>query len=230
VLNEPLIFFPLFALFFFGSIIYGVYASVRRMQASPQIIPAPELSSEIASTLPKDVADFLVAHSFRSAEFYRFHQIKLGIWSPAGGPPLQRLFYTKTPVASTFEFVAVFSDNVSLTTSRSRSAFMFPRSAGEFLQSFPNTSINQLWENHVQGTEFLIANSFAPVKECRLPFPERFRRGTVKQLSYVRSLSFWPLRGVYWFLIKRFLMQNRPIWKQDIPSLYKDAPEMNPLA
>jgi hypothetical protein len=32
-----------------------------------------------------------------------------------------------------------------------------------------------------------------------------------KQTAYVRSLWFWPLRGLYWFLIRRHLWHNRSI-------------------
>jgi hypothetical protein len=33
----------------------------------------------------------------------------------------------------------------------------------------------------------------------------------------------WPVRGIYWFLLKRFLMLNRPIWTQNASKLYRQT-------
>lgn len=218
---------PVFVLLYLGTIAFMTFVSIRRMQATPEILPAPEVATEVSAKLPKEIADFLVVEGFREAEFYRFHQITIGIWSQAGGPPLQHLDFMRTPLGNTFEFVAEFSDQAALTTSKSRAAFMYPRPSRGFLQSFPKADIRRLWDIHLQGTQFLIANSAVSLSQCRQTFPERSRRGMLKQLACVRSLPLWPIRGIYWFLVKRFLLRNRPIWKQDIARLYPPISEKN---
>ena len=98
---------------------------------------------------------------------------------------------------------------------------MFPRPYGSFLQSFPSASIQQLWDAHRRGEEFLVSQLSVRVAEQRLTFPESFTQEAVRQLSAIRALPFWPVRGVYWFLVKRFLMHNRPIWRQNVRAIYR---------
>ena len=54
-----------------------------------------------------------------------------------------------------------------------------------------------------------------------MTFPESFMQEAVRQLSAIRALPFWPVRRVYWFLVKRFLMHNRPIWHENVASVYR---------
>jgi len=218
-----LIAISIFAALFIGGIIYGIYSSVRRMAASPQLELAPELLGEINRSIPADLSSFLLTRGFRPVEAYRFHRIRLAIWMQPDGPPSQYFSFYRTPTQSNFEFVAGFSDDGSLTTTRGRAAFIFPRPFGAFIQSFPNSSIEQLWDLHVKGTQHLISDVSIPTRECSHSFPKGFRRSIVRQLSLIRSLPLWPVRGVYWFLVKRFLLHNRPVWKQDIARLYPPA-------
>jgi hypothetical protein len=219
----------IFVLLLLGGIVYGTYSSVHRMSASPQLVPAPELMAQINPSLPTDVTRFLLANRFRPLECYRFHQLRLVIWTQPGSQPLQSFCLMKSPTGNHIEFEAVFSDDAALTTTRSRSAFMFPRFFGSFVQSFPKSSIERLWDLHLKGTQHLISSVAIPIRESHRPVPERSRRAIVRQLSLVRSLPLWPLRGVYWFLIKRFLLQNRPVWKQDLARLYHPVPSIAEL-
>jgi hypothetical protein len=215
---------PIFAALFLGGIVYGTYSSVRRMAASPELEPAPELLASLNPSLPAEVANFLLKNGFRPLECYRFHQLKLVIWTQADSRPPQSFCYMKTPTGGHIEFEARFSDEASLTTSRSRSAFMFPRPYGSFSQSFPKSSIDELWDLHLKGTEHLMSAVSIPIQESRYSLPERSRRSIIRQLALVRSLPLWPFRGIYWYLIKRFRLQNRPIWTQNITAVYRPAP------
>jgi len=210
---------------FTASIASSMYRTVCKMAAAPEPKLQPDLDAEIMARLPRDVAAFLQANGFQFAGAYGFHAVRFGIWTaPAGTPIERRLCFSLTAKGSNCEWVTEFSDDASLTTTRTRSAFIFPRIFGEFLQSFPNASIEQLWDSHVRGEQFLVLERAIPVRACRVPYTERLRRSMTRQLSYVRSLPLWPLRGVYWFLVKRFLMHNRPVWRQDLSGLYARLP------
>ncbi len=202
----------------------SIFFSVRRMAKSPAVTPVP--GSNIMVGLPADVESFLSSQNFRFFGAFRFHSITLGVWTQPGSLPLHRVGLMRGPAGVVCEFITDFSDDNSLTTSRSRSAFMFPRRWGEFLQSFPRSTLDQLWNQHLQGVEFLTSREGIPVRECRGSYEERMRRAMSEQLAYIRSLPFWPVRGLYWFFVKRFLMQNKPIWEQNLRQLYPDVPPM----
>ena len=208
------------------AIAFATYYGVKKMAARPSLEARADLAAGLIGALPADKTSFLNANGFRFAEAYAFHLVRIGIWTRTSDQmPTQSFSYSRTATNSTYEFITEFSDDVSLTTTMSRAAFMFPRGFGGFLQSFPKASIVELWDAHLKGEAHVRSTLSLPISQCKLPYEERVSRGMTKQLAYVRSLSFWPIRGIYWFTIKRFLMSNRPIWKQDIASIYKTHPE-----
>jgi hypothetical protein len=219
---EWIILAPLFPI----GIALGTYRSVKKMSAGPTIYRRPDLAPGIIAAMQPETATFLQAAGFSFAEAYAFHTLHIGVWTrPSGHPPLQSFSILRAPMSWTLEFMTEFSDNASLTTSTSRSAFMFPRGFGGFMQSFPKASISELWDAHQKGEEHLRSLLKLPISECRLTFEERVSRALVRQLTHVRSLPLWPIRGIYWFSLKRFLMHNRPIWTQNIPRVYKEFPD-----
>ncbi len=217
---------PIIALVVIGmamfSIASSVYEMVGKMSVLPEVQRRDDLPSEIIAALPRDVAAFLESKGFRFAGGYGFHTLRIGIWEQPSQSAPRRLFsFSLSGLGWTSEFITKFSDNDSLTTTRTRAAFMFPRPFGSFLQSFPKASIEQLWDHHERGEQHLISALSIPLKECRLSFVEGFPIGIQRQMSCIKSYPLWPIRGIYWFLLKRFLMLNRPIWTQNVRRLYK---------
>jgi hypothetical protein len=210
----------IFVVIFFTGIAFSVFYSVRRMLDSPGIQAAPEIAPSICEAVPPQVAGFLQSQGFEFSGSYRFHSVKIGVWEQRGGPRSREFWFTRTIAGTSYEFSTEFSDEVSLTTTKSGAAFVFPRPFGSFMQSFPSASITELWDAHVRGGEYLISDCSIRTGPSRLSREERQRRGAIEQLNYIRSLPLWPLRGIYWYLIKRFLMHNRPIWKQDVAKIY----------
>jgi len=203
---------------------FSVHRMVSSMTASPAAAQRPELAPEIMAGLAPEVAAFLAAKVFRFRSAYQFHSIRIGHWEPASnGPPLRRLSVSLSAAGTTYEFITEFSDEHSLTTTKTRAAFMFPRPFGSFLQSFPSASIEQLWDLHLRGEQHIVSDLSIPVRECRVSFLEGFAPGILRQMRCIKSFPLWPVRGIYWFLIKRFLMVNRPIWTQNVSKLYRQT-------
>jgi hypothetical protein len=200
----------------------GTYAMVNKMSNSPGIVPAPECAYEVNSSVDPLLAGFLQANDFRLTNAYRFHSIRFGDWIQVGtsAAPLRRLVVALSASGRTCEFITEFADQYSLTTTRSKAAFVFPRPYGSFMQSFPAAKIEHLWDQHVRGEQYLMSELAVPVAPLSLPFVEAFGPAVQRQMRCIKSLPLWPVRGIYWFLLKRFLMHNRPIWKQDVRSLY----------
>ena len=205
-----------------GTIAYATWASVNKMLASPQLRPVPELAPGFIDGLPPATAEFLQANGFRFHQSYQLHLVQIGIWTRGDQPPVRSFSVSRIMGKTVFEFITEFSEDAGLTTTTTRAAFMFPRGKGGFMQSFPRASLAKLWKAHQQGEGFLLSERAIPVSACHLPFEERATRGYIKQLSRVKALPLWPLRASYWFSAKRFLMANRPIWRQNIDKLYRE--------
>jgi len=129
------------------------------MSGLPGAQERPELAGEIQAAVAPDVTAFLAAKGFRFANAYQFHSIRFGHWVQAGNlPPLRRLPVAQSLTGTNYEFITKFSDEDSLTTTKTTAAFMFPRPFGSFLQSFPNASIEKLWDLHLRGEQYLITD------------------------------------------------------------------------
>jgi hypothetical protein len=218
------IFIGILAAIFLVGIAFAVCKGVNNMTASSDPKERPELAPELTSAVAPNVAAFLAARGFRFANAYQFHRIRVGHWVEAGNsPPLRRLSVALSRAGTNYEFITEFSDDDSLTTTKTRAAFMLPRPFGSFLQSFPNASIEELWDLHLRGEQHLITHLSIPVKESRIPYLEAFGPGILRQMRCVKSYPLWPIRGIYWFLLKRFLMLNRPIWSQNVSKLYRQT-------
>jgi hypothetical protein len=212
----------IFLLILLGTIACATYAMVNKMAASPSFQPVPELASFFIDGLAPETAEFLRANGFRFHQAYQMHALRIGLWTRPDQAPLRSFSLSRIMSNSVSEFITEFSEDASLTTTTTRAAFMFPRGRGGFMQSFPRASIERLWQTHQKGEDFLLSSRSIPVSACRFTFEERVTSGIIKQLARVKSLPLWPLRGIYWFLVKRFIMANRPVWRQDIEKLYRD--------
>jgi hypothetical protein len=208
-------------LILFAGIALSLRRSVRIMQSSPEAHENPAVAAMLVASVPHDLQLLLDAEGFRFSKAYSFHSLTFGIWiriSP--DPPLRIFCVLKPPAGTIYEFETQFSDDVSLTTSTGRSAFFFPLPFGIFVQCFPSGTPDNLWKAHQQAEEYITSTLAIPLRECRLPFLETFRQQQIRKLSYVTSLRLWVVRGIYWYLVKRFLLHNRPIWRQNISANY----------
>jgi hypothetical protein len=196
--------------------------TVRKMISSPEAREEPNSVAEITASLPDGFRALLDSEGFRFTKAYSFHVSRFGIWIRISPDPPLRFFYLSRQ-GTVCEFITTFSDEISLTTTTTRAAFVFPRPFGSFLQSFPKAKPHDLWRAHLQGEDYLTSKLEVRVEECQLPFLDGFKRDVIRKLSYVTSRRWWFVRGVYWYLIKRFLLHNRPIWNQDVSELYGKA-------
>jgi hypothetical protein len=219
-----LIYLTIIFLWVLVAIALMVRHSVRKMISSPEAREEPAAAAEITASLPDSFQSLLDSEGFRFTKAYSFHASKFGIWMRISPEPPVRLFYLSRQAAGIVcEFVTLFSEEASLTTTTTRAAFVFPRPFGSFLQSFPKAKAADLWRAHRQGEEHLISNFGICAKAYQLPLLDGFKRDIIRNLSYVTSLRMWVVRGIYWYSVKRFLLHNRPIWEQDLSELYGHA-------
>jgi len=206
------------------SIAISLYRSVRAMLRFPEVQEDVDSSADFVDGLPKAYRPLLVSKCFQFANAYAFHSIRFGVWVQVNSaPPLRYFSILRSQLggAETYEFITVFTDTVSLTTTTTRSAFVHPRCFGNFLQAFPGYTPEGLWAAHLTGEEHLTAAAGISAKACQLPFLERLKQGIIRDASHVTSFPLWFVRGIYWYSCKRFLLHNKPIWRQNIKKLYR---------
>jgi hypothetical protein len=209
-----------------GLIALMTYVSVKRMTNLPELREVNDGADTFSAHIPAAIRKFLESNDFEFSQAYKFHNVRVGIWRSRRTNGFERCLSVMTTVASSsYELISIFSDTGSLTTTKSRSAFFFPRPYGSFMQAFPNRAAQELLAAHVEGENYLINERLIDIQPRQNSFTENFRLGALRQFALIRSLSFWPFRGIYWFLLKRFLLQNKPIWKQPIISLYPRVSE-----
>ncbi len=119
-----------------------------------------------------------------------------------------------TNVRTSFDFVTMFENEIMLTTNDKADSQLLPSAPGHYLQSFSGLSLDGQWNQHLQMENYLMDVGGALLVQNDRPFEDCFVDTIRKQVEFVRSLSFWPLRGTYWFFIRRRLRHNLSIQTQ----------------
>lgn len=129
-------------------------------------------------------------------------------------------------VQTSFDFVTIFDGDIMLTTNDKADSQMLPQAPRHYLQSFSAVSLDQQWCQHVQMENYLMDAGGALLVQLNKAFEDCFIDTVRKQVEYVRSLSFWPLRGIYWFFVRRKLRHNLSIQAQHDKGLIMMPSEM----
>ncbi|MHC4551221.1 MAG: hypothetical protein ACYSUT_00430 [Planctomycetota bacterium] len=113
-----------------------------------------------------------------------------------------------------FDFVTYFTGSFSLTTGSTSSGNLMPLKEGLYRQTLNYGNLDELQEKHNEAVTYL--KSFGGVQPGTLSLPaidyivDALRNST----EYIRSLSLWPLRGPYWYFIRKHLWHNLTIQQQ----------------
>lgn len=221
-MNDTVLWVGVWVLCIAGILVYSFYMQVKRM-AGAVVSPQPELESVFQAILPSEIRAFLEENRFSFEGTYRFQNVRFAVWTqPARTLPMRRFVLMKTATNLAHDLVTEFSERDSLTTGMSRASFLFPRPWGSFLQSFPGKSLPELWRRHTAGETFLIQSGVVATGGASQSIEDTLSKAMPKQLSYVRSIPLWPVRALYWYFIKRFLLHNIPIASQNLKRTYRE--------
>lgn len=113
-----------------------------------------------------------------------------------------------------FDFVTEFENDVSLTTGSGAGGQMFSRPPTSYLETLPGRSLFDLWAAHEDSIAFLEQLGGAVVRREAPPFVESFVKACRQQMEFVSQIPFYPLRGLYWFLIRKWRFKNVSIRRQ----------------
>ena len=113
-----------------------------------------------------------------------------------------------------YDIVTLFASDMALTTGSAVDGLLLPMPPGEYGQAFPKTSLEELWSRHTQSEAYLVQNGAVVLPAGDRPFADVFLPALRRHAAYVRSLPLWPLRGTYWFFVRRNRLKNLSVEQQ----------------
>lgn len=113
-----------------------------------------------------------------------------------------------------YDFITYLTPNRTLTTTNTRDGLLLPNRPGRYEQAFENTDFDTLWRRHQESLAYLQTTGNITPGPMTMTFQESFTGDLVGQLRYVRSIPFWPIRGLKWYFINRARLVNKSIEEQ----------------
>jgi hypothetical protein len=170
---------------------------------------------------------FLELNEFDFHDSFRYRNMQLGVWRQNKTLEIERHYNLITSSMSNgmkgidrthnpkvFEFVTWFSNDTSLTTTVSSSAFLFPRPPGSFLQSKKTDSVEDLWQYHLEGESFLLNEYDIELSIITNDLEYRINEYIQTQGRYVRKIPFFLIKAPYWLYVHRFKMLGVSVREQ----------------
>jgi len=127
------------------------------------------------------------------------------------------------------EFVTGFAQDISLVTANSRDAQMLPQKEGSYKQTFSDECLDDLWDRHIVGEDYLIDQGGAQLVQIEGSFEDHFLKGVREERRYVRSIPLWFLRGPYWYFVRRNKWHGKSIMVQHERGMIKLPNELSKL-
>lgn len=181
----------------------------------------PQLVSHLSQEQVNDFADQWAGEN--EFGFVGNFSIKVGIvettmaiWRRADRPS----FFCRYTVQAgnntqtSYDFVTIFDGDIMLTTNNKADSQMLPQPPGYYAQSLSLTSLDDQWYQHVEMENYLMDAGGALLVQFDKPFENCLVDVIRKQVAYVQSIPGWPLRGIYWFYVRRKIRYNLTIKDQ----------------
>jgi hypothetical protein len=82
-----------------------------------------------------------------------------------------------------------------------------------------------MWEKHGEAERFLFEEG-AILSTDNRPFAEVFVEAMHRQSDHVQSIPFWPLRGLYWYAVRRGQLSNKTVRQLVLAGVYPPPSEV----
>ncbi len=133
----------------------------------------------------------------------------IGIWrTPSPGTYFTCMVSKE---ATIHEFVTYFDQEGSMDTTGSIHSEFFPTKKGNFRQVFNNAPIEVLAQRHAEGIAYLKEAFSLQPKAPGRPTDELLQEALINEVKHIKSIKLWPVRAIYWYLIRRHIMNNKTI-------------------
>lgn len=190
------------------------YIQVRSM-SNPKLRPYTASGNRGDSRIEatRVAREWAQQNDFKFMGYYLFQaNVFIAAWQREDRPMFFCYYLAQNKKLS--DLVTLFGNEVSLTTGSSMDGQFFPLPENKYMQSFSRLHFDDLWDRHVAMENYLIDEGGAELVELDLDFQESILKAIQDQMKYVRSIPLWPLRGLWWFAVRRFRWHNLTIRQQ----------------
>lgn len=218
-----LIFAAVFIGFILIAIIYGIYSSMTELGRLQELPPLGDEEREA------DADQWASQNGFRfDGNFYMplsATETFISLWRHSQDPgffcdylsrPRRPKNNDKPDAAAkrVFDLVTVFENDRGLTTSNTKDGQLLPPAPGNYKQTFSTDDLDDLYQRHQQAVEYLVNTGGAGLGACDKPAEQVLLDSIRETTQYIRSLPLWPIRGIYWYLVRQKLRHNLSIQQQ----------------
>lgn len=122
---------------------------------------------------------------------------------------------------TSYDLMTEFADEVSITTCNTKDGSSMPLVPGAYMQSFSPIDFDGRWQKHIEAENYLMDYGGARLEMNDTPFEQAFIDAIRRQTDYIRTLPLWPVRGMYWFFIRKHLLHNKSLQTQHEKGMIK---------
>lgn len=142
-----------------------------------------------------------------------FQRIFMGVWQRMDRPTFLCTYLVPNQYGFTSltDIFTEFAGEVSLTSTNSKAAQLYPKPPKSYHQTFSRIDLDELWRRHIEMENFLMDAGGAELVYTEIQFEESLVRDHQKDIRYIRSIPYWYLLGTYWYFVRRNLWHNKPV-------------------
>jgi hypothetical protein len=196
-----------------GLIAITLYVSVLKMSK-------PDLSMEAVNgeDYPADWQVVTTNHGWAQTngfEFlgcYRMQAMQptfIATWKHSQNPT----FFCMYGVANVYAYdiVSIFTPQFGITTGTTKDGQLLPSEPGHYTQTFSDISLDELLRKHQEAEQYVQLQGHIRPEHLYRNFEVIFLEAIRGQMAHVRQIPLYPIRGIYWFLVRRSKRHNRSV-------------------
>ncbi len=163
-----------------------------------------------------DVDDWAIPRGYLFLQFYEFEVVQ-GVMGLVAGWFNRRtrtgILLIRINTKFSHHFGTTYEDGTCVGTSNDSETVCMPTPPSHHVEAFPGASLDELAVRHAESCG-LIESKFDVVRHDPPDHHDELEETSRDHTRYIKSLPFWRLRTLYWFLIRMPMMRNRSIAQQ----------------
>lgn len=196
-----------------ASLMIVVYFGVQKMSKPERhLLRNDELAPEVGERIDAANRKWIMANDYDYLAAYQFLEARFCVWQKRGTAHFL-IVYAFTGKTS-YDMVTNLQDDKSLTSTINGDVGMFPLVPGEYKESIEPCTLSELFDAHQKSLSILLSQRGINRSDNVPDFEASLLSAMRKQMEYVKSMPFWPLRGIYWFFVVRKRMKHKNIEDQ----------------
>ena len=122
------------------------------------------------------------------------------------------------------EMVTIYDDKTGVTTTNAPDAHTLPAVPGAFIQSFPQTGLDELLDLHTTGRATLERRTGLEPQDRTEGTVDLIASALERQARYVMSIPGWQWKGLWWITVRKRSMIGKDVgWQLDRFGVFEPA-------